>query len=76
MAPSTSITASLFPVEQNSYYSPTIMGLSYNWSTMKTQVDSLYPQGATNQPIGLVWGWQSLVGGGPLTAPAKDSNCT
>jgi hypothetical protein len=52
------------------------MGLSYNWSTMKTQVDSLYPQGATNQPIGLVWGWQSLVGGGPLTAPAKDSNYT
>ncbi len=28
----------------------------------------------TNQPIGLVWAWQSLVGGGPLTAPAKDSN--
>jgi hypothetical protein len=41
---------------------------------MKTQVDNLYPLGATNQPIGLVWGWQSLVGGGPLTAPAKDSN--
>ena len=39
-------------------------------------VDNLYPLGATNQPIGLVWGWQSLVGGGPLTAPAKDSNYT
>jgi hypothetical protein len=66
--------ASLFPAEQNSYCSPTIMGLSYNWSDMKTAVDNLYPLGATNQPIGLVWGWQSLVGGGPLTAPAKDSN--
>jgi hypothetical protein len=43
---------------------------------MKTQVDNLYPLGATNQPIGLVWGWQSLVGGGPLTAPPKDSNYT
>jgi len=73
-APSTSIVASLFPAEQNSYCSPTIMGLSYNWSDMKTAVDNLYPLGATNQPIGLVWGWQSLVGGGPLTAPAKDSN--
>ena len=52
------------------------MGLSYIWFTMKTQVDCLYPQGATNQPIGLVWGWQSLVGGGPLTAPAKDSSYT
>lgn len=73
-APSTSIVASLFPAEQNSYCSPTIMGLSYNWSAMKTAVDNLYPLGATNQPIGLVWGWQSLVGGGPLTAPAKDPN--
>ena len=43
---------------------------------MSGQVDSLYPEGATNQPIGLVWGWQSLVGGGPLSAPAKNSNYT
>lgn len=75
-APSPSITASLFPAEQNSYCSPKIMGLSNNWSSMKSQVDSLSPQGATNQPIGLVWGWQSLVGGGPLNAPAKNSNYT
>jgi hypothetical protein len=32
------------------------------------------PVGNTNQPIGLVWGWQSLVGGGPLSVPAKDPN--
>jgi len=75
-APSTSIQATLFPAEQNSYCSPTIIGLNDNWSTMKTQVDNLFPLGATNQPIGLVWGWQSLVGGGPLTAPAEDSNYT
>ena len=49
------------------------MALNYNWSAMKTMVNGLYPLGATNQPIGLVWGWQSLVGGGPLTAPTKDS---
>ncbi len=52
------------------------MGLNYNWSAMKSAVDSLFPLGATNQPIGLVWGWQSLVGGGPLTAPAKSSSYT
>jgi hypothetical protein len=34
------------------------------------------PDGSTNQPIGLVWAWQSLVGGGPLTAPAKNSSYT
>ena len=72
-APSTSITATLFPAEQNSYCSPVITGLSDNWTSMASQVDGLYPLGATNQPIGLVWGWQSLVGGGPLTAPAKTS---
>jgi hypothetical protein len=43
---------------------------------MASQVDGLNPLGATNQPIGLVWGWQSLVGGGPLNAPAKNSNYT
>ncbi len=75
-APNTSIKATLFPAEQNQYCSPTVIGLSYNWSTMSAQIDSLYPQGATNQPIGLVWGWQSLVGGGPLTAPAKNSSYT
>ena len=43
---------------------------------MNSLVDSIYPNGSTNQPIGLVWGWQSLVGGGPLTSPAKDPNYT
>ena len=75
-APNPNIRASLFPAEQNSYCSPQIIGLSYNWSAMKNAVDSLYPSGATNQPIGLVWGWQSLVGGGPLTAPAEDAGYT
>jgi hypothetical protein len=41
---------------------------------MSSLVDQMYPNGNTNQPIGLVWAWLSLVGGGPLTAPAKDSN--
>jgi len=76
-APSPSIQASLFPAEQNSYCPPgKVMGLSYDWSAMNAEVDSLSPLGATNQPIGLVWGWQSLVGGGPLSMPAKDPNYT
>ncbi len=68
-SPSPSITASLFPAEQNSYCSPQVMELNYNWNSMKTAIDNLYPLGATNQPIGLVWGWQSLVGDGPFPAP-------
>jgi Flp pilus assembly protein TadG len=73
-APTASIKETLFPAEQNSYCSPNVMGLSDNWTGMASAVDSLYPLGATNQPIGLVWGWQSLAGGGPLTVPSKDPN--
>jgi hypothetical protein len=68
--------STLFPAEQYSNCPAAMMGLSYDWTSMNSLVDSMYPNGNTNQPIGLVWAWQSLVGGGPLTAPAKDSNYT
>jgi hypothetical protein len=51
-------------------------GLTYDWAALNSLVDSMNPAGMTNQPIGLVWAWQSLVGGGPLTAPAKSSSYT
>ena len=73
-APIAGITASLYPAEQYASCPLEMMGLSYNWTAMNRLVDQMYPNGSTNQPIGLVWGWQSLVGGGPLTAPALDSN--
>jgi Flp pilus assembly protein TadG len=72
--PSTSIRASLWPAEQYGSCPAQMKGLSYDWDGMNTLVDSLQADGNTNQPIGLVWAWQSLVGGGPLTAPPKDSN--
>ena len=65
---------SQWPAEQYGSCPVAMMGLSYNWTAMNSLVDSMRPVGSTNQPIGLVWGWQSLVGGGPLTAPAMDSN--
>lgn len=49
-----------------------MIGLNHNWSSLRSTVDSLVAAGATNQPLGLVWAWQALVGGGPLTAPDKD----
>ena len=75
-APTVNIQATLFPAEQYSACPQAMMGLNYNWSGMTALVNGMTPNGATNQPIGLVWGWQSLVGGGPLTAPAMDSNYT
>jgi uncharacterized protein YegL len=77
-APSTSITATLFPAEQYALC-PTaaVMPLNYNWTAMKTLVDGMSPNGNTNQAIGLAHGWMSLVGGGPFpTPPALDPNYT
>jgi Flp pilus assembly protein TadG len=69
-------TNSLWPAEQYDQCPVAMMGLNYDWTTMNSLVDSMTPNGNTNQPIGLVWGWQSLVGGGPLSAPAMDPNYT
>jgi Flp pilus assembly protein TadG len=66
--------STLFPAEQYGSCPVELMGLNYDWTSMNSLVDSMQPKGMTNQPIGLVWAWQSLVGGGPLTAPAKDPN--
>ena len=70
------ITASRFPAENYDSCPVAMKGLTYDWTSLNNLVDSMQPNGNTNQPIGLVWAWQSLVGGGPLTAPAKDSNYT
>ena len=67
-------SSSLFPAEQYDACPVQMMGLSYDWTAMNTLVNQMNPNGNTNQAIGLAWGWQSLVGGGPLTAPAKDPN--
>ena len=67
-------TDSRWPAEQYDACPVQMMGLSDKWTSINSLVDSMQPNGGTNQPIGLVWGWQSLVGGGGLTAPGEDSN--
>jgi Flp pilus assembly protein TadG len=67
-------TNSLWPTEQYDACPVQMMGLSYDWTSMNSLVDSMQPNGSTNQPIGLVWGWQSLVGGGPPSVPPTDSS--
>ena len=53
------------------------MPLGYDWTAMKSLVDSFYPSGTTNQAIGLAHAWMSLVGGGPYpTPPVMDANYT
>lgn len=64
----------LWPAEQFDSCPAKMMGLSYNWTSLNSLVDGLQAVGNTNQGIGLVWAWQALVGGGPLTSPPKDAN--
>jgi len=71
-APISGNTSTLFPADQYSSCSLTAVGLTADWTSLNSLVDQMQPNGTTNQPIGLVWGWQSLVGGGPFTAPALD----
>jgi Flp pilus assembly protein TadG len=86
--PTTSDVTTLFPA--NEYYENgyaycsssssvqlgSIIPLSYNWSSLKSAVNAMQPTGGTDQSVGLAWAWQSLLPGGPLNAPAEDSNTT
>ena len=74
-APSASIQATLFPAEQYSACPVELMPLSYDWTALNAKIDSMTPNGMTNQTIGLQWGFQSLTAS-PFTIPAKDPNYT
>ncbi|HEV2630605.1 MAG TPA: TadE/TadG family type IV pilus assembly protein [Pseudolabrys sp.] len=73
-APDTTDVTTLFPAEQYGACPQTMTGLSYDWTSMKSLVTNMQPNGSTNQPIGLMMGWLSLAGGGPFTVPPTDSN--
>jgi len=73
-APVSGNAATLYPADQYGACPLQMMGLSNDWTALNNLVDAMTPNGSTNQPIGLVWGWQSLVGGGPLTAPPMDAS--
>jgi len=53
-----------------------VLPLTYNWNSVNANIDSMTAQGATNQTIGLQWGWLSLLQQSPLNAPAEDSTKT
>ena len=71
-APISGNLPTMFPAEQWSACPVALMPLSYNWTSLKALVDTMTPNGNTNQGIGLAWAWQSLAQTAPLNAPAKD----
>ncbi|MFN3659114.1 MAG: pilus assembly protein TadG-related protein [Pseudolabrys sp.] len=72
-APNPSDVTTRYPARNDIYCGSEVSGLNYDWSTMKSTVSGLVANGGTNQPIGLVMGWHSLVGIGPFTMPAKQT---
>jgi hypothetical protein len=48
--------------------------LSSDWAALKTNIDAMTANGTTNQQIGVMWGWLSLLQQLPLSAPAEDVN--
>jgi Flp pilus assembly protein TadG len=65
-----------FYAEQYNACPAQLMPLSYDFAALKSKVDSLSPNGGTNQPIGIAWAWQSLTSSAPLNAPAEEANYT
>ena len=63
----------LFPAEQYTSCPVSLMGLSYDWTSLKSKIDSLQPVGNTNQAIGIQWAFQSLTSA-PFTVPSFDPN--
>jgi Flp pilus assembly protein TadG len=73
--PATAPDSTKYPAEQYSLCpAQKVIPLTYDWSALNTAVNGMSPNGSTNQPIGVVLGWLSLVGGGPFPpAPAMDT---
>ena len=70
-----SSTATNFPADQDqSCPAAQILPLTYNWSNVNNTINQMSPGGATNQTIGLQWGWLSLLQQSPLNAPSEDAN--
>jgi Mg-chelatase subunit ChlD len=64
-----------FPANQESSCpAATVVPLTYNWTNVNNTIDKMSPGGATNQTIGLQWGWLSLLQQSPLNAPPEDPN--
>jgi hypothetical protein len=81
-APTMANSLTLFsPVREDFYYGyfgdpcpQQITPLSYDWTTLKNSIDAMTPNGTTNQAIGMMWGWFSLLQQPPLSAPVEDPN--
>jgi von Willebrand factor type A domain len=70
VAPSSQSTN--FVADQDQYCpAAQLLPLTYNWTAVNNTINAMTANGATNQTIGLQWGWLSLLQQSPLNAPAE-----
>ena len=72
--PTSSDTQSYFPAEQYGSCPEQLIALGYNWTNLSNEIDGMVANGSTNQTIGLVWGWQAMTQGLPLSPPTLPAN--
>lgn len=64
-------TSTDFPAENDQSCPPAALApLSYNWSSLSSEVSAMTANGSTDQPVGLAWGWMAQTQGDPLDPAA------
>jgi len=63
-APVTTKPASLYPRDYDYCYNSQMMPLTTDFTAAKTRINALVANGATNIPVGAMWGWNMLTPGG------------
>jgi Flp pilus assembly protein TadG len=64
-----------FPANQEGYCpAAAILPLTYNWTNVNNTISAMSPNGATNQTIGMLWGWLTLLQQSPMNAPSESVN--
>jgi Flp pilus assembly protein TadG len=72
--PAAANASTLFQPEQFAQCPAQLVPMTYDWTTLKTRIGEMSPGGPTNQPVGMAWGWLSLMQTAPLNAPAEDGD--
>lgn len=68
-------TATNFPAENALSCVPSQMAeLSSDWEALRAKATAMNAAGATNQTVGLAWGWQTMTQGAPMNAPEPPQN--
>jgi len=67
--------ATNFPANQEGHCpAASVLPLTYNWTAVNNTINAMSPNGATNQTIGLLWGWLTLLQQSPMNAPSESVN--